>query len=116
MLLLSLRSSPALRQEPILAPPGELGARIGAQYRHALLRQVYKLVLNVDTLSQPANLVRNLGLGVKDFIFHPFRTREKSPLDVGKDVVFGSIGLARATVSGTRAILAAALPAERLAH
>lgn len=46
-------------------PPNELAERIGAQYKQALIRQVYKLVLNIDTLSQPAILVLNFGAGVK---------------------------------------------------
>jgi len=85
--------------EPFLAPPNELAERVGAQYKQSLIRQVYKLVLDVDTLSQPASLVRNLGVGVKDFIAHPFG-HAGSVREVGKNVLSGSVGIARGAVSG----------------
>lgn len=60
-------SAPHVRlpAQDVLETPEELGGRIGTHVKHALMRQLYKLVLNIDTLGHPVNLVKSLGAQFK---------------------------------------------------
>ena len=43
--------------------PDKLKERVVANYKASLLRQIYKIVLQIEGLGNPAGLVRGLGAG-----------------------------------------------------
>ena len=51
--------------------PDKLKERVVANYKASLLRQIYKIVLQIEGLGNPAGLVRGLGAGVRDFVMLP---------------------------------------------
>jgi len=81
--------------------PQQLANNIANNYKNALLRQIYKLLLQIDALGNPAGFVRGLGAGVKDFFLLPGEALFKGPENFGRGVVNGTWALTRSVLGGT---------------
>jgi len=88
----------ALLREHLYGTVEDLGASVGNHYKYALLRQIYKVVLQVDMLGDPVSLARQLGTGVKDLFYLPAQAVVKSPRQFGKAMAQGSASFARNTM------------------
>jgi len=90
-----------LALEHTFKTPQQLANSIANNYKNALLRQVYKLLLQIDALGNPAGFLRGLGSGVKDFFLLPGEALFKGPENFGKAMVNGTWALTRSVLGGT---------------
>jgi len=89
----------------------ELIKRIVWHYTWQVLQSVYKQVLSLEVLGNPASIVNDMTGGVREFFYQPARGLVKSPAAFAKGVVSGTRGLAAGALktSGGLANLASAL-------
>ena len=87
----------ALIRENLYGTADDLVVAIGKHYLHALLRQVYRVVLRVEMLDAPVGFVRTLGGGVKDLFYLPAKAvvRSATPRGFGRAVAAGGASFAR---------------------
>ena len=78
--------------------PEQIGRQIVLSYRQSLLKQVYKLLLQIDLL--PLALTRGLAAGMKDLFTLPAEGFLISPEMFVKGMVKGSWSLARGVLGG----------------
>ena len=90
-----------LTLEHTFKSPQQLANSIANNYKNALLRQIYKLLLQIDALGNPAGFVRGLGAGVKDFFLLPGEALFKGPENFGRGIVNGTWALTRSVLGGT---------------
>ena len=90
-----------LTLEHTFKTPQQLCESILSSYKSAMLKQVYKLLLQIDALGNPAGFVRGLGAGVKDFFLMPGEALFNDPHRLGRGVVNGTYSLTRSVVHGT---------------
>ena len=61
-----------------------IGKAIGEHYLYAALKQIHRVVLQVEMLGDPVGFVRTLGTGVKDLFYLPAKAVVSSPRSIGK--------------------------------
>ena len=81
--------------------PDKIAQQISLSYRQSLLKQVYKLLLQIDLLGNPLALTRGLMQGAKDLITLPVEGLLSMDFEMfGTGLVKGGWSLARAVVGG----------------
>lgn len=64
--------------------------RIATNYLQEILLQFYKLVLGLDVIGSPINLVTNLAGGFKDLFYEPFQGMQIGPAEFFKGIGIGT--------------------------
>ena len=85
----------ALHRDTLFGTADDLAASIGDHYKFAALRQLHRVVLQVDMLGDPIGLVRSLGVGVKDLFYLPAKAVVRSPRRLGQAMVEGGASFAK---------------------
>lgn len=79
----------------------ELITRIVWHYTWQVLQSVYKQVLSLEVLGNPASIVNDMTGGVREFFYQPARGLVKSPAAFAKGVFVGTRGLAAGGLKAT---------------
>ena len=69
-------------------------------YKNKLLAQIYKVVLNLDIIGNPVNLVEGLGTGIFEFFNEPRKGLLKGPEEFGLGIARGTKSLVSNIVGG----------------
>jgi vacuolar protein sorting-associated protein 13A/C len=69
-------------------------------YKQYAIVQIIKLVVNMEILGSPVNLIKSLGTGVKDFFHKPAKGIIKGPLEGVKGFVSGTKSLVKNALGG----------------
>ena len=88
----------SLFRDDLFGIPDEIGKAIGEHYIYAALKQIHRVVLQVEMLGDPVGFVRTLGTGVKDLFYLPAKAVVSSPKDIGKAMAAGGASFAKNTL------------------
>lgn len=88
----------SLVREHLYGTVEDLGMSIGKHYAFSIMRQLHRVVLQLDMLGDPVGFVRTLGTGVKDLFYLPAKAVVKSPRSLGKAVAAGGKSFAKNTL------------------
>jgi hypothetical protein len=88
----------ALLREHLVGTSAELGASIANHYKFSLLRQLMRVLLQVDMLGDPVGFVRTWGTGVKDLFYLPALAVVHKPSTFGRAVAAGGASFAQKTL------------------
>jgi vacuolar protein sorting-associated protein 13A/C len=91
----------ALIAENMTVTPGLLLDMIQSHYVHALLSQMYKIILSVDVFFNPVKVFGSVSSGVRDIFYEPLQGLVSDhPQDFGAGLVKGAASLVKNTVFG----------------
>jgi hypothetical protein len=88
----------SLFRDDLFGIPDEIGKAIGEHYLYAALKQIHRVVLQVEMLGDPVGFVRTLGTGVKDLFYLPAKAVVSSPRNIGKAMAAGGASFAKNTL------------------
>ena len=77
-----------------------LSTKLYTFYKNRLLAQIYKIVLNMDLIGNPVNLVKGLGTGIFEFFNEPRKGMLRGPEEFGIGIARGTRSLVSNIVGG----------------
>ena len=90
----------ALQMDNVFQTSTQLRHTIAKHYKTRLLRQLYKLIGRTPLMGNPVRIAENLGNGVHDFFFEPYRAISRGPKAFTKGVAKGTLSFLGNTVFG----------------
>ena len=74
-------------------------------YKNELLTQIYRIILNMDLIGNPINLIEGLGTGIFEFFNEPRKGLLKGPEEFGIGIAKGARSLVSNIVGGVLGII-----------